>query len=65
MQHRSLPKVVQSAINRKALKLAQTDAYRTIKQELEQRARTLMEQPHATIHEVVAVLDSKHYLEGT
>ena len=65
MLSNNLPKPVLSAINRNAFRIAKSDAYEAIKQDLEQCARTLLEQPQATISEVVAVLDSKHYLNGT
>jgi hypothetical protein len=58
MQSLNLPKPVLAAINRNAFRIAKTEAYAALKQDLEKRARTLMEQPHATIEEVVAVLDS-------
>jgi len=58
----NLPKPVLAAINRNAFRIAKTEAYTAIKRDLEQRACTLMEQPQATIAEVVAVLDSNHYL---
>jgi hypothetical protein len=64
MLSHTLPKPVLAAINRNAFRIAKSDAYEAIKQDLEQRARTLLEQPHATIAEVVAVLDSNHYLNG-
>lgn len=37
-----------------------TEAYADLRRDLEQRAQTLMSQPHATINEVIAVLDSNH-----
>lgn len=62
MHSNNLPKPVLAAINRNAFRIAKTEAYALLKQDLEQRARTLMEQPQATIAEVIAVLDSNHYL---
>lgn len=62
MLSNNLPKPVLAAINRNAFRIAKTEAYAALKQDLEQRARTLMEQPQATIAEVIAVLDSNHYL---
>lgn len=61
----NLPKPVLAAINRNAFRIAKSEAYAAIKQDLEQRARTLLLQPQATIAEVVAVLDSNHHLNGT
>lgn len=60
MHQNFLSKPVLSAINRNAFRIAKTEAYATIKSDLERRAHHLMSQPHATIHEVVAILDGNH-----
>jgi hypothetical protein len=65
MHQNILPKPVRSAINRNAFRLAKTQAYVALKQDLEQRARTLMEQPHARINEVIAVLDLTHVVHAS
>lgn len=40
-----------------------TEAYACLRREMEQQAQTLMSQPHASINEVIAVLDSKHVVQ--
>lgn len=60
MSPNKLPKAVRATINRLAFEIATTDVYASIKRDMEQRALLLMSQPHASIGEVIAVLDSNH-----
>jgi hypothetical protein len=63
MHQNILPKPVRSAINRNAFKIAKTVAFQSIRKELTERAQTLMQQPHATINEVIAVLDLDYVVQ--
>lgn len=56
MDH-ALPKAVRTAINRNAFKIAMTAGYQSLRIELEERARSLMRSPHATVADVIATLD--------
>ena len=58
MSNHKLPKAVQSAINCRAFKIATTDAYASIKRDLEYQAQLLMSEPHRTSHQVIAFLES-------
>ncbi|MBK6592792.1 MAG: hypothetical protein IPG23_08620 [Burkholderiales bacterium] len=63
MDSKTLPKAIRAAINRRAFNAAIADVYPALKQDLEQRAHLLMKQPHATIDEVIAGLDSDPYVQ--
>ncbi len=61
MPSNKLPKAVQMTVNRRAFRIATTDGYTAIKSDLEQRALHLMSQPHATNHEVIAIIEGNHF----
>lgn len=63
MDSKTLPKAIRAAINRRAFNAALKEVYPVLRQDLERRARLLMSQPHATVPEVIAVLDSNHVLQ--
>lgn len=60
MPKHTLPKAIRTAINRNAFRIAMTEVYESLRKDMEQRAQTLMSQPHATVNEVVAILDENY-----